>query len=143
MIMAHEGCITRVGKPRNVRPPVRHRRVATRRSVTISYMADADDPVTLARRALDRAEKVAETRREELADAITEAVRGGEMLSKVAARAKYTREHVRRLVRARGVEPRDPERQPPPVRRKTAREMMQTAKKPTAPGGPYSDLFSD
>ncbi len=102
-------------------------------------MADADDPVTLARRALDRAEKVAEDRRKELADAIVEAARGGEMLSKIAVRAKYTREHVRRLVRERGVEPRGPERVPPPPRRR-ARDLMRRAEQGPAAS---SDLFSD
>jgi acyl-CoA reductase-like NAD-dependent aldehyde dehydrogenase len=86
--------------------------IATRTSGKLAHMAD---PVTDARKALDRAEALVTKRREELADAITEAVRGGEMLSKVAERAKYEREHVRRLVRARGVEPRQL-RTPPPVR---------------------------
>lgn len=73
------------------------------------------DPVTAARAALDRAEKAVKARREDLVDRIVEAVESGEMLSKVADRAGYEREHVRRLVRARGVEPRQL-RTPPPAR---------------------------
>lgn len=72
----------------------------------------ADDSVTRARAALDRAERALERRREELAEAIAEAVRGGEKLSKVAVRAKYTREHVRRIARAAGIEP-TVDREPP------------------------------
>lgn len=71
-----------------------------------------DDPVTRARAALDRAERTVERRREELAEAIADAVRTGEKLSKVAVRAKYTRETVRRIVRAAGIEP-AVDREPP------------------------------
>lgn len=73
------------------------------------------DPVTEARRALDRAEATVERRREDLAARIADAVRAGEKLSKVAVRARYTREHVRRIVRAHGIED-TTGREPPPVR---------------------------
>lgn len=71
-----------------------------------------DDPVTRARAALDRAERAVERRREELTAAIADAVRSGEKLSKVAVRARYTREHVRRVARAAGIEP-TVDREPP------------------------------
>ena len=78
------------------------------------------DPVTAARAALDRAEKTVKAKREALIDRIVEAVEAGEMLSKVADRAGYEREHVRRLVRARGVEPRQLKTPPPARTRPTA-----------------------
>lgn len=73
------------------------------------------DAVSRARAALDRAEALVELRRDELAAAIAEEVRGGAKLSHVAARAKYTREHVRRIVRAHGIED-TTGREPPPGR---------------------------
>jgi acyl-CoA reductase-like NAD-dependent aldehyde dehydrogenase len=73
------------------------------------------DAVIRARAALDRAEAAVERRREELAAAIAEEVRDGAKLSHVAAKAKYTREHVRRIARAHGVESAI-DREPPPGR---------------------------
>jgi hypothetical protein len=85
------------------------------RDTLISYTWCVVDPVTQARIALRRAEATLKRRQEELAAAIAEAVRNGEKLSHVAARAGYTREHVRRLVRAAGIED-TTGREPPPPR---------------------------
>ena len=74
------------------------------RNTLICHTWDVTDPVAHARTALDRAEAAMAKRREELAEAVAEAVRGGEKLSHVAARARYTREHIRRIARAYGIE---------------------------------------
>jgi DNA-binding phage protein len=114
--MAHGYRIIRVArKPRTCLVSRRDAWIATRLS---GKLVRVTDPVTAARAALDRAEKAVKVKREALVDRIVEAVEAGEMLSKVADRAGYEREHVRRLVRARGVEPRQL-RTPPPVRSRT------------------------
>ena len=74
-----------------------------------------DDPVAQARAAMERAEALLKRRQQELAERIAEAVRAGEKLSHVAARAKYTREHIRRIARAHGIE--DTTGREPPTRR--------------------------
>lgn len=81
----------------------------------IWHTVGVTDAVTRARAALDRAEAAVERRRDELAEAIAEEVRAGAKLSHVAAKAKYTREHVRRIVRAHGIEDTSG-REPPPGR---------------------------
>ncbi len=75
-----------------------------------------DDPVLQARAALDRAEGNVKRRRDELAKEVAEAVRRGEKLSHVGAKARYTPEHVRRIARAHGIE--DTTGREPPTRRK-------------------------
>ncbi|MER7166990.1 hypothetical protein ABT336_13110 [Micromonospora sp. NPDC000207] len=78
-----------------------------------------DDPVLRARAALDRAEATFKRRRDELATEVAEAVRRGEKLSHVGAKARYTPEHVRRIARAHGIED-STGREPPPPRRSRA-----------------------
>lgn len=85
------------------------------------------DPVAAARAALDKAEAVVVKRRDELAAAIAEAVRDGEKLSHVAAKAGYTREHVRRIARAHGIEDTTGREPPPP----SQRVAMRAKKAPT------------
>jgi DNA-binding phage protein len=82
---------------------------------------DVTDPVAAARAALDRAEAVVAKRRDELANAIADDVRRGEKLSRVAAKARYTREHVRRIARAHGIEDTTGREPPPPSARVRAR----------------------
>lgn len=84
------------------------------RHTLISYAWYMDDPVAQARAALDRAEVLVRRRRQELAERLADAVRSGEKLSKVALRAKYTREQVRRIARAHGIE--DTTGREPPTR---------------------------
>ncbi|MEU7980499.1 hypothetical protein AB0B63_18445 [Micromonospora sp. NPDC049081] len=79
-----------------------------------------DDPVLRARAALDRAEATVKRRRDELAAEVAEAVRRGEKLSHVGAKARYTPEHVRRIARAHGIED-TTGREPPPPRRTRAK----------------------
>lgn len=84
------------------------------RHTLISYAWYVDDPVAQARAAMDRADALLKRRQQELAERIVEAVSSGEKLSRVALRAKYTREHVRRIVRAHGIE--DTTGRQPPAR---------------------------
>lgn len=73
--------------------------------------------VLAALRARNAAEKVVERRREELADVIAEAYRTGRFkAAHLAKLADYTPEHVRRLLRAHGIEG-DPSRLSPTQRR--------------------------
>lgn len=71
------------------------------------------DVLLSAVRAHHRAEEQLKRRKEELAQAIADAVKDGAKLSHVARAAGYTPEHVRRIARAHGVEG-DPSRVPPP-----------------------------
>jgi DNA-binding phage protein len=76
--------------------------------------AQALERVGEARAAMERAEQVVTDCRAELTQAIADAVRGGEKLSKVAVKAGYTREHVRRVVRAEGIADVSGREPPPP-----------------------------
>ena len=87
------------------------------RDTLICNTWDVTDPVAAARAALDRAEAAVIKRRDDLATAIADAVREGEKLSKVAAKARYTREHVRRIARAHGIEDTTGREPPPPSAR--------------------------
>lgn len=66
-------------------------------SVTLVTMSD--DPLADAVRAYRRAQQAVERRRDELAAAITDAVRDGRRQAEVARLTGYTREHIRRIVR--------------------------------------------
>ncbi|MFB6392602.1 hypothetical protein AAFH96_05720 [Polymorphospora sp. 2-325] len=88
------------------------------RDTVICDTWDVTDPVVRAKAALDRAEATVKRRREELAKEVAEAVRRGEKLSHVGAKAGYTPEHVRRIARAHGVE--DKTGREPPKRAQAA-----------------------
>lgn len=83
-----------------------------------------------ARAALDRAEAAVVAKREALIDRMADAARAGELISRIALKAKYEREHVRRLVRRRGVEPKQPDREPPPPRRRKTDPAEDEARTP-------------
>lgn len=89
------------------------------RDKLICHTEGVTDPVTQALAALKRAEALVKQRREELAQAVADAVRNGEKLSHVGKRAGYTPEHVRRIARAHGVKD-TTGRQPPPPKRPAA-----------------------
>ncbi len=104
--------------------PTRLIKVATLdRDTLICDTWDVTDPVAAARAALDRAEAVVVKRREELVALVVEQVRDGAKLSHVAAKAGYTREHVRRLARAHGIEDTTGREPPPPSAKVRARQV--------------------
>jgi hypothetical protein len=100
------------------------------RNTLICHTWNVTDPVAAARGALDRAEAAMMKKREELATAIANAVRDGEKLSHVAAKARYTREHVRRIARAHGIEDTTGREPPPP----SMRVRMRAAERDAAEG---------
>lgn len=98
--------------------------VATLECETLGPMPKPPDPaverheaaVAAALKARKAAEKVVEKRRDELAAAIVEAFRTGKFkAAQLAKVAEYTPEHVRRILRANGVEG-DPNRLTPTQR---------------------------
>ena len=79
---------------------------------------DDDSPVlravSEAAAALVKAEEVAKRRREMLLARMVEAANAGKPISHIARRAGYEQAHARRLLRTAGVEPKQPNRVPPP-----------------------------
>jgi len=70
--------------------------------------------VSEARAAMDKADRIASEKRLALLDRMVDAAVAGELISRIAKRAKYEGAYVRRQLRARGVEPKQPNRTPPP-----------------------------
>jgi hypothetical protein len=88
--------------------------------------------VAAALKARKVAEKVVEKRRDELAEAIVEAFRTGKFkAAQLAKIAEYTPEHVRRILRAHGIEG-DPTRLTPTQRDPTTRRSRRTTTDPDA-----------
>lgn len=77
-------------------------------------MSAALRAVADARAALERAEAVVISRRKALLDRMVEAAREDESIADIARVGRYEAAHARRLVRAAGVEPKQPGRTPPP-----------------------------
>lgn len=80
---------------------------------TVSVSKEPSDRLTQAVKARDRAKKAYEERLAELGEVIADEARSGVMLTKIAKAIGNSVEHVRRQVRAHGVEG-DPSRVPPP-----------------------------
>lgn len=70
--------------------------------------------VARARAEMDVAAKAAEDAREAFFARMVEAAKGGELISRIAKYAGWEQAYVRRQLRLRGVEPKQPTRKPPP-----------------------------